>query len=317
MTSKTAQRHIKSPFLLLMMLVFLGWHMWGEHSTKKERAKILNTLRSILPQELTSFRVHPNATFTDDYSEAIPFRENEQIALAFLHAIADAWPYQPEHDRALAQWGMQLQSTRATLNIGCYIPDLNPGVVVLEVRSGASSGYFQSLALLQWYQKYGHYWGNGEHWGSGDYQKEQYERVMPFLAALTPGRITSFKISSHALRVDVSKSELEFNKNDILVMEFLQALEDRHFITRIPYKSQAVIQWKTQIFRKVDAVTIEFFVYEDFPDVVIGLVDSYAGYTYFQSRQLYQWYQKYSHRWLEPEKAQPTPTPQPDPSGGE
>ncbi|MCP4313950.1 MAG: hypothetical protein GY790_22065 [Bacteroidetes bacterium] len=42
-----------------------------------------------------------------------------------------------------------------------------------------------------------------------------------------------------------------------------------------------------------------------------------GGSGYFQSRQLYHWYQKYSHRWLEPDESQPTPTPRPDPPGGE
>ena len=40
-------------------------------------------------------------------------------------------------------------------------------------------------------------------------------------------------------------------------------------------------------------------------------------YGYFQSRKLYQWYQKYSHRWLEPEGSQPAPTPQPELPGDE
>ncbi len=308
MAQKLIQRHITPQFLLLMTLVFLGWHMWTDHTRKKERTKILNTLTSILPQELTSFRVHPDKTFTDDYSDAIPFREDERMVLTLLHAIADAWPYQPEHDRALAQWGMQLQTTRATLNIGCYIPDLNPGVVVLVVYSGANFGYFQSLALLRWYQKYGHYWGNGHHRGSGHYQKEQYKRAMPFLSSLTPEKITSFKVGSRALEIDESKRGTEFSKNDAIVVEFFHALEDQRFINRIPYESQVVMQWKTQILKKAGTITIEFSVYEDSPTVVIGLVDSYAGYTYFQSRKLYQWYQKYSHRWLESEESQPTLT---------
>ena len=291
------RRHIKNPYLLLIMLAFLGWQVLTNHTMKQERASVLNTLTSILPQELTSFRIHPDKTFTDDYSDAIPFKEDEQVVLTFLQALADVWPYQPEHDRALAQWGMQLQTTRATLNIGCYIPDLNPGVVVLEVRSGANFGYFQSSALLRWYQKYGHYWGNGQHWGSGDYQKEQYTRAMPFLDSLTPERITSFNVSSRILEVNEKKSA-EFNKHDAIVVEFLDSLRDRHFINRIPYESHVVMQWKTQILKKTGAVTIECSVYEDSPDVVIGLVDSYAGYTYFQSHKLYQWYQKYSHRWL-------------------
>ena len=190
---------------------------------------------------------------------------------------------------------MQIRTDSTTLRIGCYIPDLKPGVVAGVIRSDFGSGDFQSQSLLRWYQRYGHYWK------VGDYQKVQYTRVKPILMSIAPDEVTSFRIVSNVSESSTDEEARDFGQETELVTEFFQALEDMQFAA--PLYQEYLEQWSAHIKTATTGVTIEFFIPADEPILVVGLVDSEAGYSYFQSQQLYQWYQKYSHRWLTPEES--------------
>jgi hypothetical protein len=82
-------------------------------------------------------------------------------------------------------------------------------------------------------------------------------------------------------------------------MEFFNALEDMQFAT--PNYEEVKNQWIIRIDTDITSLSVECSTSKDNPSVVVGLIDSDEGLTYFQSQQLYHWYQKYSHRWLMPE----------------
>ena len=83
--------------------------------------------------------------------------------------------------------------------------------------------------------------------------------------------------------------------------KFFQALEDMQFAA--PKYKELVDQWSIQIRTGTTTVNIACSIPAEDPTMVVGLIDSDAGYSYFQSRKLFEWYQTYSHRWLSPPAA--------------
>jgi len=253
---------------------------------------------SIHSSGVMSFKINPEAPNSDDYRSAIEFHQEEQLVSEFFQAIVNHKPYNPQHDRALAQWGMQIVTNGATVKIGCYIPDLTPEGVVGVIRSDDDGfGYFQSHLLLHWYQKYGHYWQ------VGDYQRVQYGRVMAILKPISQKHVTSFTIISDLSESSEERGMHEFVKETACVTAFFQALEDMRFAA--PTSQNYLAGWTVQIRTGATTVKLTCSIPAEEPTLVIGLIDSGTGYTYFQSRHLYQWYQNYKDRWLNPDEAHP------------
>ncbi|MCP4370527.1 MAG: hypothetical protein GY797_20800 [Deltaproteobacteria bacterium] len=282
-TSRSHPQKMTHWWVVIVVVAISMLRAFTGHINEEKRQRAREDLTSIHPQKVTSFKIHPNKTFTDDYHDAIEFIKEKQILIAFFQAINDIQPYKPQHDRTAAQWGIQISTETNVIRIGCYIPDLKPKVVAGRIFSESGTSFFQSSLLLHWYQKYGHYWE------IGDYQKEQYSRVIPVLKSIYAQDITSF-----TLLPGVSESsEME------LVAEFFQSLEDMQFAASI--HKEFMTQWGVQIDTSATTVKLECFIPADDPTLVVGLIDSHEGYTYFQSRKLLQWYQKYKDRWLKPD----------------
>jgi hypothetical protein len=282
--SPKADLEWKNALLILCGLLVVGFIHYG---INRSRRKAIRTLQSLSSQEVTSFKIHPDETYTDDFHDAIEFIQDKQLVTAFFQTIPESRSYRPQHDRALAQWGMQIRTNNTTLRIGCYIPDLRSGVVGL-ISSEDGSGHFQSRSLLRWYQKYGHYWHVGH------YQHEQYIRVMSVLKSLHAQAITSFTLLPGVPESSENKETHAFTRETERVAEFVQALEDVQFAASI--QKEFIPQWGVQIDTNATTVTLECVLSANDPTVVIGLIDSHKGYTYFQSQKLFQWYQKYKER---------------------
>lgn len=140
--------------LILAFLVLAGFIHYKIYRSERNA---VNTLEIISSQTITSFKIHPEKAYTNDFHDAREFIQNEQLVVAFFQAIADSRSYNREHDQALSQWGMQIRTNTAIVRVACHIPDHKPGVVAGTIFSDSGSGHFQSRSLLRWYQKYGHY----------------------------------------------------------------------------------------------------------------------------------------------------------------
>ncbi len=153
------------------------------------------------------------------------------------------------------------------------------------------------------------------------YDKIKFRRKIKNLTSIDSSQVTIFRIFPRVIRpVGASK---EFQTSDRIITDFFKSLADLR-----PYRqSHDTVtsldhSWFLEIVTRTHRVQIDFHIPSKKGELVAGKIGKWdknfaTFYGGFQSRKLYQWYQKYSHRWLESEGSQPTPTLQPDPPGGE
>ncbi len=157
------------------------------------------------------------------------------------------------------------------------------------------------------------------------FQKEEQRKIMPELISLASKGGIHFKIYP-AVTIPIGDF-LTFNQSDSLVQDFFGSIQDTLSYSRNhdTIASNDYV-WFLEIYTdNADlAKQIGFYIPSGKKRIVVGELGKWqqgngtgTRYGYFQSRQLYHWYQKYSHRWLELEKTPPTPAPQPDAPGGE
>ena len=136
-------------------------------------------------------------------------------------------------------------------------------------------------------------------------QEEQQKTSIADLRSFDPQKVTSFKIYPR-LTEPVGDS-ITFSISDPIVSDFFQALKD---ISSYSRNHDTVASWDHDWFLSISAentmIQINFHIPYGRGNIVAGEFD---GGGEFQSRQLYQWYQQYSHRWLTPEGSPPAPPP--------
>ena len=138
-------------------------------------------------------------------------------------------------------------------------------------------------------------------------QKIQYRQSIEALQKLSSWHITKFRIYPKVIN-PVGYS-VEFYHQDPIIDEFLQAFSNIYSYRPTHDRVESrVHNWFVEISTKDIQRGIHFRIPAEKGNIVAGNID---GLGWFQSQQLFQWYQKYSHRWLEPEKAQTAPAPQP------
>ena len=143
--------------------------------------------------------------------------------------------------------------------------------------------------------------------------EEQKEKAIAHLRSLEFHQISVFKIYPRVTKP--TNTSVTFRVSDPLIEDFFQALTD--ISTYRPNHDTVKSRdhsWCVEVAAESDVFQIHGYIPYRKGNIVVGEL---AGGGSFQSRQLYKWYQKYSHRWLEPEDAPPTPTLQPETSGGE
>ncbi len=132
-----------------------------------------------------------------------------------------------------------------------------------------------------------------------------YEKRMTALRSMNPEKVTLFKIYPRVIMAVGDSST--FNVSDPIISEFFQALWDVSSYSRTHDTIASTDHsWCLIVSTDRSAIQIDFHIPYGKGDIVAGEFD---GYGSFQSRRLYQWYQKYSHRWLTPEGAPPAPKP--------
>lgn len=273
----------------VIILGFSGIFVYLNYSQRTAEQQAISSLMTFPVSELVAFKVRPDtsSSFTDQ--RVHEFHPHDEVVAAFFQALSDYQAYRPAHDTSVAHWGIQLQTATAELTMWCYIPADTPGIAIGNVQTASTSGIFQSRQLLHWYQKYGHYWD------VGDYQKTQYSRVKPILTTILPSEVSSFTIAPALENVSENRQLVEFVHQKTLVADFFQALNDMQFST--PTDNVFIEQWHIQISTENVRLGIECFLSGEYPTVVIGRIQSPAGYSYFQSQRLYQWYQTYRDYW--------------------
>ena len=241
------------------------------------------------PQQVTAFETRPDSSSSYHDKKVVEFDPKTPIVAEFFQAITDSVLHQPMHDTTSTQWGIQIHTDTVTLTSWYYIPTDTPEIVVGNIESASGNTEFESHRLLRWYQKYGHYWQ------LGGYQKLQYRRVKPFLTSIVPSNITFFKMSSTNSPSLTNQEMNDYTQDKELVTAFFHALEDMRFVA--PRYQAWIEQWNIQIMIHTTTITLFCSIPRDDPTIVIGLIDSPAGYSYFSSHLVYQWYQTYHHRW--------------------
>ena len=279
---------------LIAGFIFLMFWEYIAYDDRKQQELAITMFKTIDSQQIIAFKIQ-DAPYAKDYKDVTNFTQQKELLIEFFQAITDSEPYQPKHDSALAQWGVQLHFNTTTIRVGCYIPTYDPSIVAGIIFTNSASGEFQSKKLLRWYQKYGYYWE------VSDYLKVQYGRVMAILKPISRKHVTSFTIISDLSESSEERGMHEFVKETACVTAFFQALEDMRFAA--PTSQDYLAGWTVQIRTSATTVKLTCSIPAEEPPLVIGLIDSEAGYTYFQSRKLYQWYQKYNDRWLHPDEA--------------
>ncbi len=157
----------------------------------------------------------------------------------------------------------------------------------------------------------------------GYYSRKAHKKIINALESISSQQVTKLevypRVSYGAFGVPVT-----FIAPDQIIGDFLQTVMDRQSYPtsrdRVDSENNC---WFLEITTKDTSVQMSFYIPSQKRGIVVGRLGKFpengARYYYgdFQSRQLYHWYQKYSHRWLEPEKTPPIPSPQPHPPGGE
>ena len=155
------QRLIESLVGLVVVAVILFLMSREESPIKRWPEVRKKTLAAINVDDVVSFKIHADKAYAKDYFNAREFfkeGESNQFVVAFFDAIIDSQYYHPQHDVAIDQWGIQIRTKITTLRIGCYIPDMQPDVVVGRISSESKRWFFKSRKLYHWYQKYSHRW---------------------------------------------------------------------------------------------------------------------------------------------------------------
>jgi hypothetical protein len=132
--------------------------------------------------------------------------------------------------------------------------------------------------------------------------KENKKRVQSFFA-MTPQEIRLFQIYP---RVGTpSGKPIKFTPSDPLVSDFFQAISDHQSYPLSRDTVEKDRSWFIELADQNLMLQLQCYIpYQKGEIVVVVFADiDHTGGSYygdFQSDLLYQWYQKYSHRWLNP-----------------
>ena len=138
--------------------------------------------------------------------------------------------------------------------------------------------------------------------------KVNYYRIVKALRALEPRHITAFRIYPRVNRpVGIP---IEFTSSEPIVVEFFEAIVDM----RLYWLSPGTLAsrdhaWFVEIVAEGKQIQMSSSILSGRDDAVYGTLGKFVKggggplYGDFQSRKLFQWYQKYSHLWLEPDKS--------------
>jgi hypothetical protein len=123
---------------------------------------------------------------------------------------------------------------------------------------------------------------------------------------MDPQHVTTFRIYPR-VAYGPFRTPVTFKAPDPIIDEFFHALTHRNSypISRDRIASRDH-NWFLEVATEgVPTIQISFLIPSGKGDIVVGRLGNFSkrGHSYdgdFQSEFLFQWYQKYSHRWLDP-----------------
>jgi hypothetical protein len=145
--------------------------------------------------------------------------------------------------------------------------------------------------------------------GISYYKKNQYKKAIQTLTSMQVENIAIFRVYPKVGR-PVGEF-VEFRDSIPIVDEFVKSLTDqRRADSSLIHDGVSSVEhcWFLEIATKSETLQINCYIPARREDIVVGEFLSFddgrrnAPYDSFQSRNLYQWYQKYRHRWLTPEE---------------
>lgn len=134
----------------------------------------------------------------------------------------------------------------------------------------------------------------------------QFRRTIEALTSMDPNTVTLFRIYPIASRP--IEPSMEFSTPDPIIKEFLQSVTDIG-----SYKSSpgSVVSfdhvWFVEIVTEEQLIQMTCYIPSEKGNIVLGSLGKFVKggggphYGDFKSQKLFQWYQKYSHLWLNPE----------------
>ena len=126
----------------------------------------------------------------------------------------------------------------------------------------------------------------------------QERKGLNTLISMNPQQISSFKISYSG---KLGKESIVFFIPDTIIDDFFYALSDANsYSPSHDTVASNEHSWFMEISTKEDTIQLGCYIPSRKTGVVIGQPKTWgdSGYSDFQSRNLYQWYQKYKDRWL-------------------
>ena len=120
---------------------------------------------------------------------------------------------------------------------------------------------------------------------------------LKFLPSIKPQNVTTFKIYPGFSRP--TGTPIKFNHSELIVYDFFHAIKDiRPYWSNLSPVASVSHVWFLEIeIGNGVVITMHCSIPEKKGNIVIGELNK-GGL--FQSRALFQWYQKYSHLWLNP-----------------
>ena len=151
--------------------------------------------------------------------------------------------------------------------------------------------------------------------GSSVYQKIQYHRTMHTLTQELPvvlQQANARSLTTFVIYPSAGKpvgTPVVLTLPDPLIDAFFEALNDaRSYAPSGVTVTSPVHNWFIEIMIGNERLQIRCYIpSNEHSKMVVGEFIGWNGS--FQSRQLYQWYQTYSHRWLTPEGSPSAPPP--------
>ncbi len=139
----------------------------------------------------------------------------------------------------------------------------------------------------------------------GCQREKLYYRTVKRLKSIDSTRVVALKIYPKVTN-PVGEAKI-FTGHDPLLNDFFQSLRDIDSYSpshdRVASRDHS---WFLEIITKDGTIQIQFRIPVEKGQVVAGRIGKYGQkravfYGWFQSQLLFQWYQKYKDRWLEPD----------------
>ncbi len=97
----------------------------------------------------------------------------------------------------------------------------------------------------------------------------------------------------------------EIKSPDPLIDDFFESISDIHGYSGRYTVASEQDGWFIEFSFNNRKVQLSCSIPVQKKETIVGWIE----YNKYQSRQLYHWYQQYSHRWLTPERTPPAPQP--------